>query len=114
MLLFLMRGHSYRPPLPDALHSGSKVGDYTTELLGAALFLSGWCLLRLLVSRDTSQGIDAALAVSALVVGVGTVAHCLRALHAGQRKSRAERLRARVGKRQVRAAQRRERAQRRA
>jgi hypothetical protein len=75
--------------------------------------MSGWCGLRLLVSRDTSQGIDAGLAVSALLAAVGTVVHCLRALHAGQRKSRAERIRARAGKRKVRAAQRRERAQRR-
>ncbi|MEI9938289.1 MAG: hypothetical protein WDO69_13800 [Pseudomonadota bacterium] len=111
MLLLVMRGQSHPWPPPEARRAAGKVRDYTAELLAAALFLSGWCVLRLLVSRDTSGGVDAALAVSCLVVGIGTVAHCLRALHDGQRKSRAERTRARAAKREMRTAKRRARAQ---
>ncbi len=114
MLLFLMRGQFHRSPPPEALSSGGKLHDYTAELLAAALFLSGWCVLRLLVSRDTSHGVDAALAVSGLGVGIASVMHCLRAQRAGQRKARAEQLRARAGKRQLRAAKRRKGAHRRA
>ena len=114
MLLLLMRARSHRPPPSEGLHSGGKARDYTAEVVAAALFLSGWCLLRLLVSGDTSRGVDAALAVSGLVVGVGTVMHCLRAQHAGQRRVHAERIRVRAAKRYMRSAKRRERAQRRA
>jgi len=111
MLLFLLRGQSHRSPRPDARE---KRRDYTVELLAAALFLSGWCVLRLVVSRDTSHGFDAALAVSGLAVGVASVVHCLRALRVAQRRVRAERSRVRAAKRLTRAAKRRERAQRRA
>jgi len=81
MLLFLIRGHSQRSPLPEAMPAGSEVRHYTTELLSAALLLCTWCVLRLLVSHDTSHGIDALLAVSGLAVGVATVRHCLRSPH---------------------------------
>jgi len=81
MLLFLMRDHFPPLPLPEPVHAGSEVRPYTTELLSAALFLSGWCVLRLLASHDTSHGIDALLAVSGLVVGFGTAMQCLRSQH---------------------------------
>jgi hypothetical protein len=84
MLLFVMRGHASQPPLPDIPRSAGKARGYTPELLGAALFLCLWCVLRLLISRDTSRGVDAALAVSSLVIGVRIVVNCLRALHHGQ------------------------------
>ncbi len=112
MLLLLMRGHSDDAPPPSVLRPVGKGRDYTGELLTAALFLSGWSLLRLLVARDTSRGVDAALAVSCFLIGAGTVAHCLRALRAGQRKACAERTRARVANRELRANRRRSRSKR--
>ena len=80
MLLLLMRASSHPAPFLGAQLPGRKVRDYTTELLAAALFVSGWCVIRLLFTRDTSHGLDAAIAVSGLLLGVGTAAHCVRSL----------------------------------
>lgn len=86
MLLFLMRRYSSPPPLPEAVRADER-RQYPMELLAAALFLSGWCVLRLFVSRDTSHGVDAPMAASCLMGGVFTVAHCLRSLRASQPKA---------------------------
>jgi len=111
-LLLLIRAHPHRSPLPEAPRPSRKVRDYTAELLTAALFLSGWCVLRLLVPRDTSHFADAVIALSGLLLGVGTAAECLRSLRAARLRLRAERIRARAAKREARAARRRSRARR--
>jgi len=112
MLLLLMRASSHPAPFPGALLPGRKVGDYTAELLAAALFVSGWCVIRLLFTRDTSHGLDAAIAVAGLMVGVGTVAHCLRSLNAGRSRLRSERILARAARREARSVVRRSRLRR--
>ncbi len=113
MLLFLMCRDSSREPVPGGSRTASKDRDYTTELLLAALVLSGWCVSRLFVSGDTSHGVDAVLGVGCLALGVGTVLRCLRILRAGRGARRAARLRARALEREQRANKRRARAQRR-
>jgi len=112
MLLLLMRASSHPAPLPGVQLPGRKVRDYTAELLAAALFVSGWCVIRLLFARDTSHGLDAAIAVSGLMLGVGMVAHCLRSLSAGRSRLRSDRIRARVARLEARSVVRRSRPRR--
>lgn len=112
MVLFLMRGDSSREPVPGGSRVGSKERDYTTELLIAALVLSGWCVSRFFVSGDTSHGVDAVLGTACLALGAWTVLRCLRLLRVGQSARRAARARARALEREHRANRRRARAQR--
>jgi hypothetical protein len=95
MLLFLLRdnlpepGYAPRPTAPTK-------GAYAVELLASGLFLSVWCVLRLLSAHGDSFVVDCALALPCLVLGLWVVLRSVRSLSpsTGRGRSRTKGLRA--------------------
>jgi hypothetical protein len=80
MLLFVLQDKFRDRPPPSAAEPEGKPRDYGSALFAAALFLSAWSGLRLIATREVSFGFDVALAAGCLVLGLATMAHCLRSL----------------------------------
>jgi len=95
MLLFLLRdnlpepGYAPRPTAPTK-------GAYAAELLTSGLFLSVWCVLRLLSARGDSFVVDSALALACLALGLWVALCSVRSLSpsTGRGRSRTKDLRA--------------------
>jgi hypothetical protein len=96
MLLFLLQDSFRDRPAPRLARPEAKVRDYTSALLGAGAFLSGWCVLRLVATRTAGFGFDIGLAAFCLALGLATVAYCVRLLHVRRRAAHAQKRRART------------------
>ena len=79
MLLFLLHDNFHELPrgAPRVVAESRRDAQ---ALLGAGLFLTFWCVLRLLAASGAGVNFDVALAVASLGVGVGAVLHGLRGL----------------------------------
>ncbi len=71
MLLFLL--HEFRASPDEPQRALPRLDRDQRALLAAGLFLSLWCMLRLLAARGEHFGVDAALAVSALWLGLRAI-----------------------------------------
>jgi hypothetical protein len=81
MLLFLLHDNFRElPEAPRAARVARKFCRDAKALLGAGLFLSAWCLLRLLVKSGEGFNFDIALALGCLCLGVRAVLRSLRTL----------------------------------
>jgi hypothetical protein len=78
MLLFLL--HDNFRELPGRPRVVVDFRRDAQALLGAGLFLTFWCVLRLLADPGAGVSFDVALAVASLCLGVGAVLHGIRSL----------------------------------
>ena len=69
MLLFLLRDN-FREPHYAPPSSARAPVPYAVELFVSGLFLSSWCLLRLIAEHGDQLAVDRALALLCLALGV--------------------------------------------
>jgi hypothetical protein len=79
MLLFLLHDNFHELP-GGAPRVVVEFRRDAQALLGAGLFLTFWCVLRLLAASGRGVSFDVALAVASLCLGVGAVLHGFRSL----------------------------------
>jgi hypothetical protein len=81
MLLFLLRDNFRElPESPRAAHRVPEFCPDARAVLGAGLFLSAWCALRLLADPGVGLSVDVVLAVACLCLGIVAALHGARTL----------------------------------